>query len=50
VDRVAVVVADSSQGIDQLHLEELPPEPDSLSYREWKQQVLEGTLKTGESS
>ena len=40
---MAVEVADSSQGMDQIHLEELSPEPDNLSFREWKQQVLEGT-------
>ena len=43
MDHVAVVVADSSQGLDQLHLEELSPELENLSFREWKQQVLEGT-------
>ena len=42
MDHVAVVVAESGQGMDQLHLEELSPEPDKLSFGEWKKQVLEG--------
>ena len=43
VDHVAVVVAESGQGMDQLHLEELSPGPDKLSFGEWKKQVLEDT-------
>ena len=41
VDRVAVVVADATQGADRLPLEELPPPKSTLAYRDWKTQVLD---------
>ena len=41
VDRVAVVVADATQGADQLHLEELPPPKPTLTYQDWRTQVLD---------
>ena len=50
VDCVAVVVADSSQGMDQLHLEELSSEPallESGSNKFWKEPI---SMKTGNSS
>ena len=39
IQSVAVVVADGSQGLDQLHLEELPPQHSEDESKEWIQRV-----------